>query len=188
MRVRRITVAAVLALVVAACGGGDDDAVDTAAPGGQQTTTSAPGNSSGGGGGDEGGNFATVTVGGTIYEVPANAVNLCNSFGNMINGSFAAGADGTAAQAGGVDVGLQINFAIPVANWEDEGLQAPLLDVDDRSKGVRWWASTALGKGSVDSWTLEDGKAVGQASFVGEQAGTGNQVGAESGSFEVVCR
>jgi hypothetical protein len=182
-------VAAALALVVAACGGGNDAAAaDTAAPGGLEPTTSAADNSPNADGGDEGGNYATVTVGGTIYEVPANALNLCNSLSNLAFGSFATGADGAAAQAGGVDVGFQINFAIPVANWEDEGLQAPLLDVDDRIEGVRWWAATALGKGSVDSWTLEDGKAVGQASFVGEQAGTGNQVGAESGSFELVCR
>ena len=192
MRARRILLAGALALVAAACGGGDDDAsADTAAAGGTQatTTTAAPAGGSGGGSsGESSGNYAIVTVGSTTYEVPANSLNLCNSLDNLIFASFATDGAGTVVTAGGTDVGVQINFGIPVPEWEAEGLQPPTLDVDDRGTSVRWWASVPRGLGSVDSWTLEDGKAVGEATFVGEEIGTTNQVGTESGSFEIMCR
>ena len=193
MRGRWIGIAAVLALMAAACGGGDDDgsadgSSDTQAP--ATTTTSQPaGNgSAGGSSGESGGNYAIVTVGSTTYEIPANSLNLCNNLGNLIFASFAVDAGGTVVAAGGTDVGVQINFGIPVPEWEAEGLQPPTIDVDDRATSVRWWASVPRGLGSVDSWTLEDGKAVGEATFVGEEIGTTNQVGTESGTFEVMCQ
>lgn len=185
MRGRWIIGLAALALAAAACGGGDDDG-NADRTDGATTTTQTSGSQ--GDPGDGGTNYAIVTVGGTMYEVPANSLNGCNSLGNLIFGSFATDGDGTVVQAGGTDVGLQINFGLPVPEWEAEGLQPPGIDVDDRATSVRWWASVPRGLGSVDSWTLEDGKAVGEATFVGEELGTGTQVGTEAGSFEVVCR
>ena len=182
--------AVALVMMMAACGGGDDDTTPDTGPAGTQatTTTRAAGSSSGGGGSEDGGNYAIVTVGGTTYEVPPDALNLCNSLDKVIFGSLAVNAGGTVTSAGGTDVAVQVNFGIPVPAWDEEGLQAPLLDVDDRTEGVRWWASVGRGLGSVDSWDLTGGKATGEATFVGEQAGTGNQVGTEPGTFEVVCR
>jgi hypothetical protein len=120
--------------------------------------------------------------------VPADSLNGCNSLGNLIIGSFAVDAGGAVVSAGGTDVGTQINFGISVPEWEAEGLQPPTIDVDDRAAGVRWWASVPRGFGSVDSWQLSDGKATGQATFVGEVIGSTDQRGPEPGSFEVVCR
>lgn len=137
---------------------------------------------------DGSGNYAIVTIGTTAYEVPVDPLNLCNSLDNLINGSYAANASGEATQAGGPDVSLQVNFGLPTTDWQDQGLQPPILNVDLIDRGVRWFASTERGLGAVDSWQLTDGKATGEASFVGEAVDTGEEVGAETGSFEVVCR
>lgn len=189
---RWLVLFAAIALLTAACGG-DDASSDTSPAGTQATTTTAAAGSSGStgssGGGDAGSdNYAIVTVGGTTYEVPADSLNGCNSLGNLIIGSFAVDAGGAVVSAGGPDVGTQINFGISVPEWEAEGLQPPTIDVDDRAQSVRWWASVPRGFGSVDSWQLADGKATGQATFVGEVIGSTDQRGPESGSFEVVCR
>ena len=137
---------------------------------------------------DGSGNYAIVTIGTTSYEVPADPLNLCNSVDNLIFGSYATDASGQATQAGGPDVSIQVNFGVPATDWQDQGLQPPTLNVDLIDGGVRWFASTERGLGAVDSWQLTDGKATGEASFVGEVVGSGEEVGAETGSFEVVCR
>ena len=184
----------VLTIALAACGestdsgesataddGSDDsDPPEADAPDEPETDPSDDGSSNG--------NYAIVTVGSTTYEIPADPLNLCNNFDNLIFGSFATDAGGQVVSAGGPDASLQINFGVPVTDWEDQGLQAPTMNVDLNDDGVRWFASTELGQGSVDSWTLDDGKAEGQASFVGTEAGSGAEVGSAAGSFEVVCR
>jgi hypothetical protein len=120
--------------------------------------------------------------------VPTDSLNVCNSLENLILGSFAIDGSGQVTQAGGVDVAIQVNFGLPAPDWQAQGLQAPILDVDLQDEGVRWWASIDRGLGSVDAWQLEAGRATGEATFVGEEAGSGNQLGTESGRFEVVCR
>lgn len=180
-----LTATAALALVVAACGGGDDDAGPADDPQAAETDGAA---AAGGGSAAGDGNYAIVTVGDTTYEVPADALNLCNSLDNLIFGSFAIDGNGQATQAGGVDVAIQVNFGLPVPDWQAQGLQAPLLDVDLQEDGVRWWASVDRGLGSVDSWQLEGGRATGDATFVGEETGSGNPAGTESGTFDVLCR
>lgn len=134
------------------------------------------------------GNSARVTIGSETFEVPPDGLNLCNSLDNLISGSFAIAADGSPTQAGGPDAATQINFGVPVANWEEEGLSAPIVNLDLLDEGIRWFASTDRGLGSVDSWELAGGSATGQASFEAEEAGSGAVVGAESGTFEIVCR
>lgn len=140
--------------------------------------------------GDQGGtgNYARVTIGPDTFEVPPDDLNLCNSLENLVFGSFAVGADGSATQAGGPDAATQINFGVPVSDWEDQGLQPPSVNVDLLDDGVRWFASVERGLGSVDSWTLADGTASGQATFEAEEAGSGTVIGSESGTFEIVCR
>ena len=103
-----------------------------------------------------------------LYEVPADPLNLCNGLDNLIFGSYATNASGQATQAGGPDVSIQVNFGVPAIDWQDQGLQPPTLNVDLIDGGVRWFASTERGLGAVDSRQLADGKATGEASFVGE--------------------
>jgi hypothetical protein len=169
-----------LIVMLAACGDDGEGAVTSPGGGPSETQPAAPAEG-------DGGNLAIVTIGGDTYRVPADPLNLCNSLDNLVFGSFAVGGDGAATQAGGTEVSIQVNFAIPVSDWEEQGLQPPGLDVDLQDEGVRWWASTPRGLGSVDSWELDDGRAVGEASFVAEDT-AGNEVGQEAGSFEVVCR
>lgn len=137
---------------------------------------------------DPSGNYARVTIGSETFEIPPDGLNLCNSLGNQVFGSFAAGADGSATQAGGTDAATQVNFGVPVTNWEEEGLQAPIVNLDLLDEGIRWFASVDRGLGSVDSWELADGKATGEATFEAEQVGSGTAIGSETGSFEIVCR
>lgn len=165
-------VAAVVALlVVSGCGGSSDD--EASASDGDQDTS---------------GNYAIVTIGSERFEIPPDELNLCNSLDNLIFGSFAADADGSAVQAGGSEATTQINFGVPVTNWEEEGLQAPTVNLDVLDEGIRWFASVERGLGSVDSWELSDGMATGQATFEAEEAGSGTVRGTESGTFEIVCR
>ncbi len=137
---------------------------------------------------DTSGNYATVIIGADTYEVPPDGLNLCNSLANMVFGSFAIATDGSPTQAGGTDAAIQVNFGVPVTNWEEEGLQAPTVNLDLLDDGVRWFASVDRGLGSVDSWELADGKATGEATFEAEEVGSGNVLGPESGRFEIVCR
>jgi hypothetical protein len=184
-RIRVVVLAGVLLLVLAGCSESGSDSDGTTASTQSQDDAASDGQSDGS---TASGNYATVTFGGTTYEVPADPLNLCNSLDNLIFGSFATDSSGNATQAGGKDVSVQINFGIPVTDWEAEGLQAPTLDVDLQSEATRWFAIVELGKGSVDSWELTDGMATGTATFVGETQGTGETVGTEQGSFEIVCR
>ena len=183
-RARYVIYSAALALVLAACGGstseesGEDDASAASA------TESEAGDS---GSSDGSGNYAMVTIGDTTYEVPPDPLNLCNSLDVLISGSFATDASGAATEAGGPEAAIQINFGVPVPEWEDEGLQPPILNVDLHDEGIRWFAGVDRGLGSVDSWELTNGVATGSASFEAETV-TGEPAGAEPGSFEIVCR
>lgn len=182
-RARYVVLLTALSLMLAACGGStsDEAGADDATASGTESETGASGSS------DGSGNYATVTIGGTTYEVPPDPLNLCNSLDTLISGSFALDAGGEVTQAGSPEASMQINFGIPVPEWEDEGLQPPILNVDLHDEGIRWFAGVDRGLGSVDSWQLNDGVATGSASFEAETV-TGESAGAESGSFEIVCR
>lgn len=178
---------------LAGCGGSSDDTSSGDAPaseaGGSATDDSASDDSGAASGdGGESGNYARVMIGSETFEVPPDELNLCNSLDTMIIGSFATAADGTAAQAGSPDAATQINFGVPVTNWEEEGLQAPTVNLDLLDDGIRWFASVDRGLGTVDSWELADGIATGEATFEAEEAGSGTVIGTETGSFEIVCR
>jgi hypothetical protein len=186
-----LAVVVLMAGALAGCGESSEPAGDTSSDvteAGGSTAEGPAGSSDSGVGGDASGNYAIVTIGSTTYEVPADPLNLCNSLDNLIFGSFAVDSTGAVTQAGGTEASIQVNFGVPATDWEDQGLQAPLLNVDLLDDGVRWFASTDRGLGMVDSWELTDGKATGEASFVGEEVGSGNEVGAESGTFEIICR
>lgn len=188
-------ITAVITAVAAGCGGSSDDetspsegdqAVVTEEDSASDTDTDdpeAPSDDQ-----DTSGNYATVIIGADTYEVPPDGLNLCNSLANMVFGSFAIATDGSPTQAGGTDAAIQVNFGVPVTNWEEEGLQAPTVNLDLLDDGVRWFASVDRGLGSVDSWELADGKATGEATFEAEEVGSGNVLGPESGRFEIVCR
>lgn len=193
-RLMRAAAVALVALgAIAGCGGSSDDTstdVASASEEAASATNDAEPDDSSAGAGDQSAsaNFARVTVGSETFEVPPDGLNLCNSLDNMIFGSFAIAADGSTAQAGSPDAATQFNFSVPVENWEEEGLQAPTVNLDLLDDGIRWFASVERGLGSVDTWELADGVATGQATFEAEEAGSGNVVGTESGSFEIVCR
>jgi hypothetical protein len=186
-RIGRFTEVLSAVLLVVACGGDDDgDGADGAGAGGG---TTADGGEAGGSDGDAGsGNSAVVTIGGETFEVPPDELNGCNSLDQLIFGSFAVDDSGAVTQAGGPDAAVQVNFGIPVPEWEEEGLQPPNVIVDDNRGGTRWIASEESGSGSVDSWELTDGRATGSATFVVQDLGTGTESGTESGTFELVCR
>ena len=181
-------VALTMLLALAGCGGSSDDEsaqTDEVSDG----QTAADGSDGDSGEQDASGNYARVTIGSETFEIPPDGLNLCNSLDNIIFGSFAIAADGSPAQAGGTEAATQINFGVPVTNWEEEeGLQPPLVNLDLLNEGIRWFASVERGLGSVDSWELADGKATGDATFEAEEAGSGSVIGSEAGSFEIVCR
>ncbi|MDH4279597.1 MAG: hypothetical protein OEW83_16115 [Acidimicrobiia bacterium] len=195
-------VALTMLLAMAGCGGSSDDdsaqtdgASDEASDGqpaaadtASDDTASADTASDDSGQQDASGNYARVTIGSETFEIPPDGLNLCNSLENIVFGSFAIAADGSPAQAGGTEAATQINFGVPVTNWEEEGLQPPLVNLDLIDEGMRWFASVDRGLGSVDSWELADGKATGEATFEAEEAGSGSVIGSEAGSFEIVCR
>lgn len=188
-RARRMV--AVLAVVAAACGGTDVGAdgpdagpADSGEP--DRTSTTAGSSDDQGGNGD--GNYATFEIGGTTYAVPADAVNGCNNLTDIVFGSFAADASGQAVPAGGTDVAIQINFAVPVADWETNGVQPPEISVDERAENRRWTVSTQRNIGSLDSWELRDGLATGSGTFVEQDIGSGEERGEAPGSFEILCR
>ena len=181
MRVERFVLSWGIALMLAGCGGGTSDDVDSVDP----STTPPSGETNPDG--ETSGNYAIVTIGGETFEVPPDPLNGCNSLDNVIFGSFAVGADGTVVQAGGPDADVQINFGIPVRDWEAEGLQPPNMTVDDNTAGIRYIAAVGADSGSVDEWELSDGQATGSATFV-LQAQGGADTGVETGSFDVVCR
>lgn len=177
-----------LLLIVAACGGtggenGSDGGLDDTSGSATQPTSGESDS-----GGDTSGNYAIVTIGGEAFEVPPDPLNGCNSLDNLIFGSFAVGAGGTPVQAGGPDADVQINFGIPVPEWEAEGLQPPNVIVDDNGAGTRYIASVEAGSGSVDQWELSGGQATGSATFAVQQQGTGTDSETETGTFEVVCK
>lgn len=178
--------ALVMLLAVAACGGsedGDSAAADEQTEGSASEAAQPQADDQA-----AADNYALVTIGSETFEIPPDGLNLCNSLDNIVFGSFAIAADGSPAQAGGTEAATQINFGVPVTNWEEEGLQPPLVNLDLLDEGIRWFASVDRGLGSVDSWELADGKATGEATFEAEEAGSGNVLGSESGSFEIVCR
>ena len=185
MRTYRPAMIAAALLMAAACGGDGTGSADVETP--EQPTTAV---ASGGQpeASDVGENYAVVTIGGTTFEVPADPLNLCNSLDSLIFGSFATDSNGNTTQAGGTEVAVQINFGLPVTDWEAQGLQPPTLNVDVMEEGTRWFASVELGAGSVDSVMLNDGMATGAATFVSQDMGTGEETGTEQGTFEVVCR
>lgn len=189
------------AAILVACGSETADGSDEGSDAGTTTAPSTTGDASGDdgsgsddasgnetGGDADAGNYAIVTIAGTDYEVPVDELNLCNSLGNIIFGSFAIDSAGNATQAGGTDVSVQVNFGLPAPDWQEQGLQPPILDVDLREEGSRWWASVERGIGSVDSWELNDGMATGSATFTSETTGSGEITGTETGTFEIVCR
>lgn len=182
MPARKLRLVAVAALLLAACGGGAADqggSVDTS----DTTKTTQSGEQASG---DDSDNYALVTIGEDAIEIPPDPLNVCTNRDNLIFGSFALGADGAIVQAGGTEVVVQVNFGIPVPDWEAEDLQPPNITVDDREAGTRWIASVDSGSGSVDNWELTDGRAIGTATFV-VQDQTGAEAGTETGTFEVVC-
>lgn len=191
---RSVAIPLVTLVFVAACGGSSDSAStsdngSTSANDGDQSVASqAETSEEAAVEQDASSNYARVTIGSETFEIPPDGLNLCNSLDNLIFGSFAVAADGSPAQAGGTDAATQVNFGVPVTNWEDEGLQAPIVNLDLLDEGVRWFASVDRGLGSVDSWELADGTATGQATFEAEQTGSGTVIGTETGSFEIVCR
>lgn len=184
--IARLVVMAIAMMVpLGACGGGSDE---TAEPAGVDAADDSAASEAAPDGGDGTANYASVTVGDSTFEIPADPVNGCNSLDDLIFGSFAVNAAGTPTQAGSPEASIQVNFGIPVTDWQDRGLQAPLVNVDLLDEGVRWMASIERGLGSVDSWQLADGVASGEASFVGQTVGSGEQVGVTTGTFEVRCR
>ncbi|MDH3299222.1 MAG: hypothetical protein OES24_01810 [Acidimicrobiia bacterium] len=188
---REATVALVVLGAISGCGGSSSDEEPTSTPADDASVTDrAETDDSSAGSGDDNasGNYARVTIGSDTFEMPPDGLNGCNSLDNLIFGSFAVAADGSAAQAGSPDAATQINFGVPVTNWEEEGLQAPIVNLDLLDEGTRWFASVDRGLGSVDSWQLADGMATGQATFEAEEVGSGAVIATETGSFEIVCR
>jgi hypothetical protein len=184
----RTSVALLLAaLLLAGCGGSEAEPVaggDTDS----DTSDSTAGDSS-----DPGAtgpaNYAVVRVGDVEYDFPADPLNTCNNLGSVIGGSFATGADGAPVQAGGPDVVVQINFVVPIADWEAQDLQPPNISVDDLDEGVRWQSGGFDDiEGQFESWEMSAGLAEGTASFIDWNADRGGEE-TESipGSFEILC-
>lgn len=192
MRQGRLVCAWLLGLVLALSGCGDDSGDGSGGSGGTAGTggtggsggMSATGGS--GGNGQEDGNFAIITVGEMVFTFPPSELNLCNAFVNQINASFAIDDNGDPIQAGGGE-GIQVNFAIVAAG--SEGGDLPSLSLFDLDADIRWRAEGIddARPGVVESWVLNDGRAMGTVTFEVEGTGSGGLDETVPGEFDIFC-
>jgi hypothetical protein len=181
-----------VSLVVAACSGSGDDSTTTAGSGsGATTTTSIPG----GGGTDDGTatNRAILTIGDLTYDLTVpDDLGPCSMNGPYLIGSFAVDASGAAVQAGDTGAAVQINFGIPPADWEAQGIAAGSVGVEDRTEGVYWLATEELSDDTIsvgiEDITVDGTRASGTASYLEtvDFFGGGDAV-VEAGTFDITC-
>ena len=179
-----------LVLAVSGCG---DDSGDGSGGSGGTAGSGGTGGSGGmaasggsGGNGSQDGNFATITVGEMVFTFPPDELNGCNNFANQISGSFAIDDNGDPIQAGGGE-GIQVNFAIVAPGSGGDDL--PSLSLDDFDAQVRWRAEgiNDARPGVVESWELNDGRAMGTVTFEVEGTGSGGLDPTVSGAFDILC-
>ena len=194
---------ALVAMALGACSGDDEGVIDptdtrpTTAPvdDNQPSEPEAPAGTGGALPSRVDGSFAFITVGDTVYELQMDdATGACTSSDDVMGASFAVDASGNPIEAGSVDAALQVNFIIPLPDWEAQGLQPPQISLDDRATGVRWQAGGVESGGvtaeqsQLVAWTLEAGRAEGTATFLDLNAYlAGGAPSSVAGSFEVEC-
>ena len=180
MRQGRLICVWVFGLVLAVSGCSDDSGDGSGGSGGMV------GSGGTGGNGPEDGNFATITVGEMVVTFPPDELNGCNNDGSQIFGSFAIDDNGDAIQAGGAE-GIQVNFAIVPPGSGEEAL--PSLSLDDFDAQIRWRAEGIddARPGVVESWELNDGRAMGTVTFEVEGTGSGGLDPTVSGAFDILC-
>jgi hypothetical protein len=194
---------AVVAMTLGACGAGDEGVIDptdtrpTTAPvdDDRPSEPEAPADTGGALPLRVDGSFAFITVGDKVYELQMDdATGACTSSDDVMGASFAVDAAGNPIEAGSVDAALQVNFIIPLPDWEAQGLQPPQISLDDRATGVRWQAGgvessgVTAGQSQLVAWTLEAGRAVGTATFLDLNAYlAGGDPLSQGGSFEIEC-
>ncbi len=192
-----------VAMALGACGGGDEGVIDptdtrpTTAPvdNEQPSEPQPPADTSGALPSQVDGSFAFVTVGDTVYELQMDdTTGACTLRDDVMGASFAVDAAGNPIDAGSVDVALQVNFIIPLPDWEARGLQPPQISLDDRATGLRWQAGgvessgITAGQSQLVAWTFEAGRAEGTATFLDLNAYlSGGEPLSLAGSFEIEC-
>jgi hypothetical protein len=192
MRQGRLIGAWVFGLVLAVSGCSDDSGDGSGGSGGMAGSGGTSGSggmaASGGSGGNgqEDGNFATITVGEMVFDFPPDELNGCNHAANQISGSFAIDDNGNPIQAGG-GAGIQVNFAIVTPGSEGDDL--PSLSLFDIIPDIRWRAEGIddARPGVVESWVLNDGRAMGTVTFEVEGTGSGGLDPTVSGEFDILC-
>jgi hypothetical protein len=139
---------------------------------------------------------ALIAVGDVEYEFAIDsAIGPCTVRENLIGGSVAVDEIGSPIPPGGVDAAAQLNFVLPNPDWESQGLQPPQIGLDDRANGVRWQAGgldasqgVETDQSEIVSWTLEDGRADGTATFLDLNAHfAGEEAASVPGRFLIDC-
>jgi hypothetical protein len=193
---------ALAAMAVGACGGDEGvlDPTDTRpttppVDESRPSDTPPPADTGGGLSPRVEGSFAFVTVGDTVYELQMDdTTGACTLRDDVMGASFALDAGGNPVEAGSVDVALQVNFVIPLPDWEARGLQPPQISLDDQATGIRWQAGGVESAGvtteqsQLVAWTLEAGRAEGTATFLDLNSYlAGGDSLSQAGSFEIEC-